>query len=93
MMIVGACFGGTMSVMPAIVGDSFGPRYFGQNWSFVYPGYTVAAFIGPMVAAQTTELTGSCELALLVAGTLAVVGIVLVVIGKRLATQLAQRQS
>lgn len=93
MMIVGVCFGGTMSVMPAIVGDSFGPRYFGQNWSFVYPGYTVAAFIGPMVAAQTTELTGSCELALLVAGTLAVVGIVLVVIGKRLATQLAQRQS
>lgn len=93
MMIVGACFGGTMSVMPAIVGDSFGPRYFGQNWSFVYPGYTVAAFIGPMVAAQTTELTGSCELALLVAGTLAVVEIVLVVIGKRLATQLAQRQS
>ena len=82
-----------MSVMPAIVGDSFGPRYLGQNWSFVYPGYTVAAFIGPMVAAQTTELTGSCELALLVAGTLAVVGIVLVVIGKRLATQLVQRQS
>lgn len=93
MMIVGACFGGTMSVMPAIVGDSFGSQYFGQNWSFVYPGYTVAAFIGPMVAAKTTEATGSCELALIVAGVLALAGIVLVVIGKRLAKQLVQHQS
>ncbi len=38
---VGACFGGTMSIVPAIVGDAFGSVNFGQNYSFVYPGYTV----------------------------------------------------
>lgn len=90
MMIVGACFGGTMSVMPATVGDSFGSKFFGQNWSFVYPGYTVAAFIGPMVAASTTEATGSWEGAMIVAGVLSLLGIVLVLIGKRLAKRLAQ---
>lgn len=90
MMIIGACFGGTMSVMPATVGDSFGPKFFGQNWSFVYPGYTVAAFIGPMVAASTTEATGSWEGAMIVAGVLSLLGIVLVLIGRRLAKRLAQ---
>ena len=34
---VGACFGGTMSIVPAIVGDAFGSVNFGQNYSFVYP--------------------------------------------------------
>lgn len=90
MMIIGACFGGTMSVMPAAVGDSFGSKFFGQNWSFVYPGYTVAAFIGPMVAASTTEATGSWEGAMVAAGVLSLFGIVLVLIGKRLAKRLAQ---
>ena len=90
MMIVGGCFGGTMSVMPATVGDSFGSKFFGQNWSFVYPGYTVAAFIGPMVAASTTEATGSWEGAMIIAGVLSLLGIVLVLIGKRLAKRLAQ---
>ena len=90
MMIVGGCFGGTMSVMPATVGDSFGSKFFGQNWSFVYPGYTVAAFIGPMVAASTTAATGSWEGAMNIAGVLTLLGIVLVLIAKRLAKRLAQ---
>ena len=56
--VVGACFGATMSIVPAIVGDAFGSANFGQNYSFVYPGYTVASFIGPMVAASAVETMG-----------------------------------
>ena len=91
-MIVGACFGGTMSVMPSIVGDLFGSRYFGQNWSFIYPGYTIAAFIGPMLAASMSETTGSWHMALMIAGTLSLAGIALIIVGKKLAKKTAAEQ-
>lgn len=87
--LVGASFGGTMSVVPAIVGDEFGSANFGQNYSFVYPGYTVASFVGPMAAASAVEAVGSYVPSFYIAGGIALVGIVLVLIGKRLAKKLA----
>lgn len=88
--LVGASFGGTMSVVPAIVGDEFGSANFGQNYSFVYPGYTVASFVGPMAAASAVEAVGSYVPSFYIAGGIALVGIVLVLIGKRLAKKLEE---
>ena len=84
---VGACFGGTMSIVPAIVGDAFGSVNFGQNYSFVYPGYTVASFIGPTAAASAFEAMGSYAPAF----TMALVGVVLVVVCSRLQKRLLER--
>ena len=91
--VVGACFGGTMSIVPAIVGDAFGSANFGQNYSFVYPGYTVASFIGPMVAASTVETLGTYVPAFTVAGAISVIGIVLVFIAKMLAYKLEDEKA
>ena len=88
---VGACFGGTMSIVPAIVGDAFGSVNFGQNYSFVYPGYTVASFIGPTAAASAFEALGSYAPAFTIAGVLALVGVVLVVVCSRLQKRLLER--
>lgn len=88
---VGACFGGTMSIVPAIVGDAFGSVNFGQNYSFVYPGYTVASFIGPTAAASAFEAMGSYAPAFTIAGALALVGVVLVVVCSRLQKRLLER--
>lgn len=85
--LVGACFGATMTIMPAIVGDAFGSENFGQNYSFVYPGYTVAAFVGPMLAASMMEAAGTYAPAFIVAGIISLVGIVLVLIGRVLAAR------
>ena len=85
---VGACFGGTMTIVPAIVGDAFGSVNFGQNYSFVYPGYTVASFVGPMAAAVGFEALGSYSPAFVVAGVLALVGLVLVVVCSKLEARL-----
>ena len=76
--IVGACFGGTLTVVPAIVGDAFGSANFGQNYSFVYAGYTTASFIGPLAAATAIETAGSYLPAFAAAGILSIAGIVLV---------------
>ena len=88
---VGACFGGTMSIVPAIVGDAFGSANFGQNYSFVYPGYTVASFVGPMAAASAFEAMGSYSSAFIIAGGLAVVGLVLVLVCARLQKRLGSQ--
>jgi len=76
--VVGACFGGTLTVVPAIVGDAFGSANFGQNYSFVYAGYTTASFIGPLAAATAIETAGNYLPAFTTAGALSLVGIALV---------------
>lgn len=81
--VVGACFGGVLTVIPAIVGDAFGSANFGQNYSFVYAGYTTASFIGPLAAAAAIETAGSYLPAFAIAGALSTVGIVLVLTCKQ----------
>ena len=91
--VVGACFGATMSIVPAIVGDAFGSANFGQNYSFVYPGYTVASFIGPMVAASAVETMGTYVPSFAVAGVLSLLGIMLAFAGKTLAYKLENKKT
>ena len=91
--VVGACFGGTMAIVPAIVGDAFGAGNFGQNYSFVYPGYTVASFIGPMVASYAVESLGTYVPSFAIAGVLSLAGIVLVFVGKSLAYRLEDKKT
>lgn len=88
--LVGACFGGTMSIIPAIVGDAYGSQNFGQNYSFVYAGYTAASFLGPIAAATAVESTGTYLPAFLIAGALSLVGIALVIAGSRFAKHLPE---
>ncbi|MDO4532136.1 MAG: OFA family MFS transporter [Coriobacteriia bacterium] len=86
--IVGACFGGTVTLVPAIVGDAYGSANFGQNYSFVYAGYTVASFLGPSAAAFAIESAGTFLPAFAVAGVLSIVGIALLFVCKRFDTAL-----
>ena len=85
LVVVGACFGGTMSVVPSLCADLFGNANFGMNYAALYTGYTAAAFLGPMLAAGIFSATGSYVLAFTVAGLLAFGSIVLVVVGWALA--------
>ena len=90
--IVGACFGGAMSLVPAMVGDAYGSKHFGQNYSFVYAGYTTAAFIGPIAAATAIETAGTYLPAFAIAGALSLVGIALVFACKHFDKKLRQSQ-
>ena len=47
---IGLCFGGTMGVMPPIVTENFGAKYYGVNYGIVFVGYALAAFLGPKIA-------------------------------------------
>lgn len=84
-MIIGACFGGAMTVMPSLCGDLFGTINFSQNYSFLYSGYTLSGFIGPVLASTAFDSSGTYASAFVVAGVLAIVGIALTFVVRFLA--------
>lgn len=88
--LVGACFGAVFTLIPALVADCFGNANFGQNYAFVFPGATIACFIGPSMAASTLETAGTYDAAFLFAGILSLAAVALVLVGKHLAKRFLQ---
>ena len=76
--IVGACFGGVMALMPSLTSDALGSRYFTELYAMIYGGYTIASFVGPMVASNCFQVSGNFNSAFSVAGVLTIVGVVFV---------------
>ena len=87
--IVGLGFGGLMVIMPALCADLFGPQNLGMNYAALFSGYTVASFVGPLVAAGVFESSGAYDAAFIVAGALSVVGILLVLVARKMPTRYA----
>ena len=75
--ILGICFGGIMAIMPSVCADAYGPGNAGQNYGFMFIGYTLASFIGPVVSANALATTGSYSSAFPFLGALCIVGLVL----------------
>lgn len=75
--ILAICFGGIMAILPSLCGDAFGPANMGQNYGFMFLGYTLASFIGPTIASNTLSQTGSYSAAFPILGVLSIVGLVL----------------
>ena len=78
--VIGMGFGAVMAITPSLVSETFGNKYFSGNWPFVYSGYTLASFIGPMMAAAAVQAVGGYSLAYLVGGGMAVLGVILLAI-------------
>lgn len=78
--LLGICFGGIMAIMPSLCGDAYGPGNMGQNYAFMFIGYTLASFIGPMISSNALATTGSYSSAFPILGVLCIVGIVLLAI-------------
>lgn len=85
MIIVGACYGGVMVVMPSLCSDIFGTRNFGQNYSLIFIGFNVASFIGPLVAAFVLDATGSYDFAFVLAAIFAGCGCLVILAMRRMA--------
>ena len=75
--VLGICFGGIMAIMPSVCADAYGPGNAGQNYGFMFIGYTMASFIGPVISANALATTGSYSSAFPILGMLCIVGLVL----------------
>ena len=68
------CFGGNITVFPAIVGDFFGLKNHSKNYGIIYQGFGFGALSGSFIAA----LVGGFKPTFTVVGILCIVSIVIV---------------
>lgn len=68
------CFGGNITVFPAIVGDFFGLKNHSKNYGIIYQGFGFGALSGSFIAA----LVGGFKPTFIVVGILCIVSIVIV---------------
>lgn len=68
------CFGGNITVFPAIVGDFFGLKNHNKNYGIIYQGFGLGALSGSFIAA----LAGGFKPTFMVIGVLCIISIVIV---------------
>lgn len=69
------CFGGAMGTYPALVADTYGPKFVSINYGLVFLAYSVGAIVGPQLAAYVTQITGGeYYLAFIITGSLCTIG-------------------
>jgi len=78
-----ACYGGGFATMPAFAADAFGPKHIGKIYGSMLTAWGVAGVVGPLVFAQVKQATGSFAIALYIAASMLIVGLVLALTYKK----------
>jgi OFA family oxalate/formate antiporter-like MFS transporter len=68
------CFGGNITVFPAIVGDFFGLKNHSKNYGIIYQGFGFGALSGSVIA----SLVGGFKPTFIVIGILCIVSVIIV---------------
>ncbi|MCL2617076.1 MAG: OFA family MFS transporter, partial [Defluviitaleaceae bacterium] len=58
-LLVGFCFGALLSVMPALCADTYGLKFFGQNYGILFMAWGFAGVLSPIIANRLFDATGS----------------------------------
>lgn len=77
LMAVASSFGGFLGTYPAITSDNWGTANAGQNYGWMFTAYGVAAVVGPMLASNIRQSSGSYTQAFLVSAVMSIVGFIL----------------
>lgn len=84
-MAVGFCFGGFMGVFPALTADCFGAKNNGVNYGFMFSGFALGGYIGPIMAATIKAgNNGAYTKAFLIAAAMSISGILFSYIVKKI---------
>lgn len=76
--LVGAGFGGAQAVFPSFIAENYGTRNIGVNYGVTFVAFGVAAYYGPMIAANVAKASnGIYTQAFYMAMVLNIVGIAL----------------
>ncbi|HDR7795938.1 TPA: OFA family MFS transporter [Bacillus luti] len=73
---VAFCFGGNITIFPAIVGDFFGMKNHSKNYGFVYQGFGLGALAGSFIGA----ILGGFKPTFMVIGVLCVVSLIIAIL-------------
>ncbi len=70
--LIGFNFGGNFALFPAITSDTFGHKFFGQNYGYVFLAYGLGGTVGPMLGGYLGGLN-NFNLAFMISGVMALV--------------------
>lgn len=59
--IIGLNFGGNFALFPAATAVYFGKKNIGENYGWVFLAYGFAGILGPLLAGQVKDISGSAE--------------------------------
>lgn len=87
-VLIALCYGGFLGIYPGVTADTWGTKYNGSNYGFMFSACAVAGFIGPSMAASLKESAGSYTTPFLIAMAMSILGFVLMFfVRKRLEDQ------
>lgn len=70
--LIGFNFGGNFALFPAITTDTFGHKYFGQNYGYVFLAYGIGGTVGPMLGGYLGDMN-NFVLAFVITGVMSLV--------------------
>ena len=84
---VGLSFGSIMGIYPGFTAGEFGSKNNSVNYGIMFIGFAAAGYFGPIIMSMLYQSVGSYQPAFLAAAALAVVGVGLTVLFKRIRAQ------
>ncbi len=80
--LIAMCYGGTMGVYPALTADAFGIRHNGVNYGIMFIGFALGGYIGPILANNLYDSTGSYSVPLMAVGAMGAAALLIILVLK-----------
>jgi OFA family oxalate/formate antiporter-like MFS transporter len=74
-MLIGFNFGGNFALFPTITADTFGTKYVGQNYGWVFLAYAIGGIFGPIMGGKLGDM-GNFPMAFTICGVLCLLAVV-----------------
>ena len=75
LVFIALSFGGFLGSFPGITAENWGSTNSATNYGWMFTAYGIAAVVGPSIASNIREASGSYSLALIIATVMAVLGL------------------
>jgi MFS family permease len=87
--LAGFCFGGTLSVYPAITVDQYGLKNYSSNYGIMYMAFGFAGIAAPIIASYFLDLAGNYNMVY----TICAIGMVVMICANLLVRRMIAKQS
>jgi OFA family oxalate/formate antiporter-like MFS transporter len=78
-MLIGFNFGGNFALFPTMTADTFGTKFIGQNYGWVFLAYAIGGIFGPIMGGKLGDL-GNFPLAFTICGILCFVAVLTIAV-------------
>ncbi|MBS3741000.1 MAG: OFA family MFS transporter [Candidatus Cloacimonetes bacterium] len=75
--LIGFNFGGNFALFPTITAETFGTKYIGQNYGWVFLAYGIGGIFGPILGGKLGDM-GNFPLAFIICGVLCFIAAIIV---------------